>query len=266
MALALVAAYVAFKSQLALAQAADSISDMFSGAALMWAVWQASIPADDDHPLGHNRAEPLAAVVVAVLAGVLGFEVLRAGVVAVATGSRLEMNWLLAVVFAGKVVFRGLVFWLASSRNVRKNPAIAALCVDARNDVLVSGLALIGLLFAWLGLPAVDAWLAIAIGVYVALSGVGLARENVGLLMGEAAPEKRTRELMRVARGVAGVSEVDDLIATWSGSTLHIQVDIAVSGQLSVDEGHRIAHAVEARLMEEEDVSQVIVHVNPARP
>ena len=80
MAIALVGMHIVSGSQLALAQAADSVSDMFAGVVLTWAVKQASQPADAEHPLGHGRAEPLAALAVALLAGVLSVEVLRTAV------------------------------------------------------------------------------------------------------------------------------------------------------------------------------------------
>lgn len=265
LAIALVAVHLIFDSQLALAQAADSISDMFSGVALIWAVRQSSLPADADHPLGHGRAEPLAALVVAVLAGVLAVEVLRTGILAVIEGATPLLDWPLAAVFAAKVGFKAVVTGLATARlKLRHNPALDALRVDARNDVLVSGVALVGLALAYSGLPAIDAWLSIAIGIYVGYAGLNLARENVGLLMGEAAPDERREALVLIVRDVPGVRAVDDLIATWSGTLLLIQVEIAVDREMSVHAAHEIAHVVEARLMEEDDVSQVVVHVGPA--
>lgn len=265
LAVGLVAVHILFDSQLALAQAADSISDMFAGVALAWAVRQASQPADEDHPLGHGRAEPLAALVVAVLAGVLAVEVLRGGVMAVVEGAVPQLDWPLAFVFAAKVVFKIVIVGFAIRQLKRQhNPALDALRVDARNDVLVSCVALLGLGLAYAGLPAVDSWLSIAIGIYVGFSGLGLARENVGLLMGEAAPADRHEELVRIAGSITGVRGVDDLIATWSGTMLLLQVEIAVDPELSVHDAHDIAHLVEERLLEEEDVSQVVVHVGPA--
>lgn len=259
------ASYVVFKSQLALAQAADSFSDMFAGGALAWAVWQAGKPADEGHPLGHDRAEPLAALVVALLAGVLSVEVIRNAVTALVTGHSAELDWPVAAAFASKVVFKATIVGLASrAQTARGNPALDALRIDARNDVLVGLVALVGFGTARWSLPAVDAWLAIATAIYVGVSGVRLARENIGLLLGAAAPRARTESLRAVAENVDGVDGVDELIATWAGPALHVQVDIAVGGQRSVREAHDIAHAVEARLVVEPDVARVVVHVGPS--
>ncbi len=262
---ALVAVHMSTGSELALAQAADSASDTFSGAALAWAVKQASQPADADHPLGHARAEPLAALVVALLAGVLSVEVLRGAIVSLVTHAEAELDWPVAAVFTAKIAFKSaIVAFAGRTLRRRENPALSALRVDARNDVLVGGVSLAGFMLARWRLPAVDAWLAIAIGIYVGLSGVRLARENLRFVMSEAAPASRHDELVRVASNVAGVHGVDLLIATWSGSRLHLYVEIAVDGGLAVRAAHDVAHAVEQRLMDEDDVAHVVVHVNSA--
>ncbi len=265
MAGALVAVYVVSGSLLALAQAADSASDMFGGAALAWAVKEASRPADAEHPLGHARAEPLAALVVALLAGVLSVEVLRGAVVSLFTHARPVLDWPVAAAFAAKLVFKGIVFVLTGRALARRdNPALSALRVDARNDLLVSGLALFGFVLARWQLPEIDSWLAIGIAIYIGLSGVRLGRENLRFVMSEAAPGARHEELMKLAASIEGVRRVDLLIATWSGARLHVYVEIAVDGSMPVHAAHDVAHAVEERLAREEDVARVVVHVNPA--
>lgn len=265
MAVGLVIVYIASGSQLALAQAADSISDMFAGAALAWAVAQASRPPDLDHPLGHGPAEPLAALVVALLAGVLSVEVLRNAIGALLGNAEPRLDWPVAAMFAAKIGFKGVIVVLSGRALARRgNPALAALRVDARNDVLVGGVALVGFALARWRLPAIDAGLAIALALYVGLSGVRLARANVGLVMSEAAPLARKEELMRAAAGVDGVLAIDGLVPTWAGASLHVYVEIAVDGATSVQVAHEIAHRVEARLMRENDVTHVVVHVGPA--
>jgi cation diffusion facilitator family transporter len=262
--LALLAAHVLFRSQLALAQAADSISDMLGGAALAWAVRTSAQPADEDHPRGHHGAEPIAALVVAVLAGVLAVEVLRAAVVALVEGAQPELDGAVAAVFALKVGFKLAIVWLAGAAlRQRANPALDALRVDARNDVLVGSAALLGFGLARAGLPAIDAGLAIAIAIYVGWSGVRLARTNVALLMGASAPAERREKLAAVVRGVEGVRRAEPLTATWHGASLDVYVEIAVDRELSLRAAHEIGHAVERRLAEEEDVARVVVHVEP---
>lgn len=262
---ALFVTHVITGSQLALAQAADSMADTMSGVALVWAVRESAKPPDAGHPLGHARAEPIAALIVAVLAGVLAIEVMRGAIIAIAGGVRPELPWFVAAVFAGKVVFKAAIFTVATrATRTASNPVLGALRVDARNDVLVGLVALVGFALVRAGLPAVDAWLAIVVALYVAYAGMGLARENVALLMGASAPPDRQEELRAIVREVPGVRRVDALLATWSGALLHVHCDVAVERGLSLLEAHAIGHAVEARLLCEDDVSRAVVHVGPS--
>lgn len=263
-AVALFVVHVISGSQLALAQAADSVSDMLSGLALVWAVRESAKPPDEDHPLGHARAEPLAALLVAVLAGVLAIEVIRAAVTAIATGASPELDWVVAAVFAAKVAFKGTIVTLATrASRSGSNPVLDALRVDARNDVLVGLVALAGFALARAGLPAVDAWLAIVVALYVAYAGVRLGRENTALLMAAAAPRERREKLRELACGVSGVRRVDELVVTWSGPCLQVHCEVAVDRSLSLLEAHAIGHAVEECLLREDDVAHAVVHVGP---
>jgi ferrous-iron efflux pump FieF len=265
MAALLVAVYWLFASQLALAQAADSISDLLGGGALLWAVRLGAAPPDEDHPHGHRRAEPIAALVVAVLAGVLSIEVLRAAILALIEGAAPELDVVIAMVFVLKVALKGAILAIAARAvRTRKNPAIDALRVDARNDVLVGSVAVVGFGLARAGMPIADAILAIAVAIYVGVSAIGLARDNIALLIGESAPTERREELEAMVQSIGGVRGVDALVATWFGARLHVHVEIAVDPSLTIADAHEIGHAVEERIAREEDVERAVVHVGPA--
>jgi cation diffusion facilitator family transporter len=249
-------------SQLALAQAADSLSDSLGGLALAWAVRTSAQGADDEHPLGHARAEPIAALVVAVLVGILSIEVLRAALFA---SERPLLDWPVGAVFVGKIAFKSVVFTFCT-RLLRKrpNPALDALRVDARSDVLVCALSLVGVLLARLRWTRLDAALAVAVAVYIAVSGLRLGRENVALLLGTSAATARRDALRARASSVTGVVAVERLVAVYHGNSLHVHVDVLVDRGLSLVAAHQIGHAIEAALEQEPDVSRAVAHVGPA--
>ncbi len=260
----LFAVYFLFRSQLALAQAADSLSDCLGGFVLAWAVRTSAQPADADHPHGHARAEPIAALVVAVLVGMLSVEVFRTSVAALWDGTEHGLDAPVAAVFVVKIVFKTIIAVLATmSLRRRANPALDALRVDARNDVLVGTVSVLGFGLAWAGWPAADPLLAMALAGYVAWSGLRLGRENITLLMGSSAPEPRVRSLEKVAASVPGVERIDLLVATFHGASLHVHAEVAVEPTLSLAAAHAIGHAVEEALAKEDDVTRAVVHVGP---
>lgn len=264
MAAALCGIYFGFHSQLALAQAADSLFDMIGGAGLLWAVHHSQRPADPEHPQGHQQAQPVAALVVAVLAGVLAAEVLRSALGALLTAARPVIDWPVAAIFSSKVLFKLAIVAIAGRLLRRgRNSALSALRMDARNDVLVGSLAIVGLALDRLGLPRIDPLLSIGIAIYIAYAGLRLGRENVSLLLGESASSERQAELLSSARSVEGVCTAYALLAVWHGARLHVQLTATVDTSLSLAAAHAIGHAVEKQLQREPDVGEVIVHIEP---
>ena len=264
LALALLAIYLGFHSQLALAQAADSLFDTIGGGGLLWAIYASLQPADREHPQGHAAAQSVAALVVAVLAGVLAAEVLRSAVAALFGSTKPALEWPVAVVFATKVAFKSAIVLFAGQLLKRqRNAALSALRVDARNDVLVGSLALLGFLFDRLGIPHVDALLAIGLSLYIAYAGLRLGLDNASLLLGESASSERQQQLLAQALLVPGVRAAPTVQAVWRGARLHVQLSIAVDADLPLRAAHDIGHAVEKQLLSAPDVSQVSVHVEP---
>ncbi len=259
----LAACFIIYKSQLALAQAADSLSDVFTSAVLIFSVAVARRPQDHDHPFGHHRAEPLGALVAAVLAGVLAFAVIRSAIESLLGGQQPQLDWPVAAVLGVKLLVKvGIMAACMKRLKHDKSPAIGALFVDARNDTVANSVALAGFFAARYGWPELDAWLAMPAALWIAYSGFRLARENIRLLMGEAPPPERQRELLELARKIEGVRDAHDLRAQFIGTTLQVHVHVKVDAALSVGQGHDIGEAVRKRLESEDDVSHVSVHVD----
>jgi ferrous-iron efflux pump FieF len=248
------------KSELALAQASDSLLDVVGALVLSWAVAVAREPRDPGHPMGHSRAEALGALAIAGLSTLLAFEVAQSAVLALTSGRppRLE-GWLLGAFVTKAVVKTGI--WLRARRGT--TPAYRALSVDARNDVGVGLVAIAGYFGARYGAPALDAWLTLPLAVWIGWAGIGLARENVQLLMGGAPSAERQAELLDLARTIPGVVGAQDLRAQFLGHALSLHVEILVPPRWSVGEGHELAERVRRVLEAEPDVLFASVLIAP---
>jgi len=259
----LLGAYLAYDSQLAFAQFADSLLDMVTAAVLGWTVRLSAKPEDANHHFGHRRAQPVGALVASVLTGVLAAEVVQRAISALMEGSAPEFDPIILGTFAAKVAFK-LVIWLVARRYASKvQPAMKALAIDARNDMLTSSAAIAGFVAARYGATQLDAWLALPLAALIAWSGFQLALDNVRLLMGEAPSEARQREIISLADSVAGVRGLAGLRAHYVGTEMHVHLQIEVDPTLSVGEAHDIGEAVRLRLEAEPDISQCSVHIDP---
>jgi len=249
------------ESQLAMAQAADSLMDAFTATVLIVTLSISAKPEDENHPFGHTRAQPIGALVVAVLAGVLAFEVVRSSIEALVTGDKPTFAIWLVLIFAAKAAFK-LGLYLLARRRGKKSPAFQALAVDARNDVLVSSVAIVGFFAARAGMPTLDAWLALPIAAWILWAGIELARDNIKLLMGEAPPEERQTALLELARMQPGVRTAHDLRAHFLGTKLHVHVHVVVDPTISVKDAHDIGEGVRLAIQGQEDVAHCSVHID----
>jgi cation diffusion facilitator family transporter len=230
---------------------------------LAWVVHLAQTPGDARHPMGHERAEPLGALAIAALAGVLALEVGSSAIGSLLGTNAVVFAWELLWLFVFKAVFKAIIFYLARGG---KGPALSALSVDARNDVIVCLVAIVGYFGAQAGYARLDALLAVPAAAWIAWSGVGLARENIDLLMGIAPPDERQRQLLQIAASVSGVVEAHDLVAHSTGTAYALQIHITVNENLTVRQGRDLGELVRSQLLAQPDVSHCSVHVDPTDP
>ncbi|MCA9705141.1 MAG: cation transporter [Myxococcales bacterium] len=258
--------YLGTGSRLVLAQAADSLADALTGLGLLWALRVAGQPPDEEHPYGHHGAQPIAALVVAMLVGGLALEVSIDAIEALRVGSAPTLSWSVALGLGIKVLIKGVLAALASRREVlRSNAAIRAFRVDALSDVAVGLASIVGFLGARYGeVPSLDAWLALPVALWIGISGLGLARESIALLMGTAPPRAWHERLAAEVSRMPGVWTVAEVKARSFGDGIHAWVEIHVDPSWSVAQGHDLGERVEAHLEGWDQVCDVVVHVDAA--
>ena len=255
--------YVWSRSELALAQAADSLVDVASAVVLALAVRVSRRPGDEGHPFGHRSAEPLAALGVAMLAGILAYQVARDAVATLQAGQHDQVPQWLSLLFLLKAAFRGGIM-LAIRRAPGASPALAALWVDARNDVLLAGVSVFGVIAGKLGYPRADPLLALPMALWIGWSGIELGRGSIGLLMGEAPAPARVEGLRRLAAVQPGIRGVHDLRVRHVGQFLEVHVHVVVDARLTIGEAHDLGESVRMALEREADVERCHVHLDVA--
>lgn len=264
----LIGGYVTTGSMLALAQALDSFADALTSAGLLW-VWNVSSkPADANHHYGYQTAQPIAAVIMATLIGVMALEILWSASAALIRGTSPTLTWFVASMLGLKVLARLLFLGLARRTTaLRHAPAIQAFIVDARSDVVAGSVALLGFAGSMLAeMPSLDAWLALPAAAWIGFSAFRLARENIGLLMGIAPPQSWHDTQVDRLRKLVHVRRVGQMKARTFSDGIHVWVEILVDPALSIAEAHAIGELAEAALRSDASVRDAVVHVDADRP
>lgn len=252
------------------ADGAESVLDIFSSL-LVWAGFRvASRPPDADHPYGHGKAEPLAALAVAVFIFAMAAWVGAHAIREIVTPHRGPHWWTLPLL-AGVVLIK--VWFSRRMKAAGDEAGSTALGIEAQHhwaDAVTSAAAFIGILIALIGgegWEAADDWAALLACVVIVYNGVGMAKKALGDVMDTAVPEHFENEVRAVALAVAGVDALDKVRVRKSGLSHLVDIQIRVDGELTVREGHDIAHAVKDALIAATGlrITDVSVHVEPLK-
>lgn len=243
-----------------LSDALNSTLDVFSYAVLALCIAVQDKAPDLNHPYGHRRAEPLASMLIAVFATLLGFTLLKDGLIAFSNPSKRVGTpvayWVMTAAIVIKLVMVA-AYRVAWKRT--ESLAIKASLLDSRNDILATGVALIGFLVGgkW------DAMAAAGIGLWIIRSGVCMGLDNLGYLMGQAPSPAMLIRLRETALSVPGVHDTNDLLAHYVGDLLHVELHAEVDANASIGEGHRIETEIRQRLEGLPEVGKAFVHLDP---
>lgn len=247
-----------------LGDAAHSGVDALNNTVALLAVRVAAAPPDEDHPYGHGKFETVGALAIVAFLSITCFELVRSAAGRLLGEARPptvepSLFWILG----GAMVVNIAVAW-AESRWGRKH-ASHLLLADARHtaaDVLVTGSVLGGMGLVSLGWERADAWLALAVAVVIARSGLEIVRETVPVLVDERAFDPdRIHDLVTDEDGVKDASEIR---SRGRPGEAFAELTIHVDPASGVREAHRIADRVERLLEEEGGFYGVTVHVEPA--
>ena len=252
-----------------IADGAESLLDVFSST-LVWAGFRvAARPPDADHPYGHGKAEPLAAMGVSlVIFGAAGWIAYHAvhEIVTPHQGPHWFTLPLLAVIVVIKVWFSRR---MAAAGEATGSTALDVEALHHWSDAITSAAAFVGIALALAGgkgWEVADDWAALFACIVIAFNGVWMFNKALGDVMDTAAPGKFENEVRALALAVPGVQELDKVRVRKSGLSHLVDIQVRVDGNLSVRAGHEIAHAVKDALLASAPhaISDVSVHIEPA--
>jgi cation diffusion facilitator family transporter len=251
-----------------IADAAESVLDIFSSV-LVWAGLRvAGRPPDANHPYGHGKAEPLAALAVAIIIFAMTVWLCVHAVREIIT-PHLAPKWWTLPLLAGVI---GVKIWFSRRLQAAGHDAgSTALGVEAMHhwtDAVTSAAAFVGIAIALLGGPgweSADDWAALLACAVIAFNGVTMVSRALGDVMDTAVPKDFENEVRAIALAVAGVRALDKVRMRKSGLSYLVDIQVRVDGDLTVRAGHDIAHAVKDALIASvaHRITDVTVHVEP---
>jgi cation diffusion facilitator family transporter len=249
------------------ADAIESTTDIFASLLVLFGIKYSNRPADENHPYGHGRAEPLITFLVVgfliTSATIIGYE----SITNIQTPHELPKPWTLYILGA-IILWKEYSFRLVMKRSKETNSS--SLKADAwhhRSDALTSIAAFIGIsiaLFLGKGYEAADDWAALFASVFILYNSYLIFRPALGEIMDEHLYDDLVEEIRQVSHQVDGIIDTEKCFIRKAGMKYHVDLHARVDGKITVKEGHDLSHKLKDTLREEiPELGHVLIHIEP---
>jgi cation diffusion facilitator family transporter len=256
-------------SQALIADAVESLADIFSSIIVWRGLVVAETPADEDHPYGHGKAEPLAAAIVSTMlllaAGWIAYESLQG----INEPRRAPSPWTLIVLVMVIVVKETLFRFVLRESEMVSSSAVQTDAWHHRSDAATSAAAFIGITISLVGgkgYEHADNWAALVAACVIGFNGWRLLRPAFNELMDRAPDRELIEHIRAVAKTIPGVAGVEKTHVRKMGYQFFVDMHIEVDPQMTVENSHRIGHEVKNKVREQMPaVRDVLIHIEPVK-
>jgi cation diffusion facilitator family transporter len=243
----------------------ESLSDVVSSSVVYFGLRLAIKPPDQEHPYGHGKAEPIAAVVVSLALIAAAILIGVESIVKIQTPHPLPEAytlWVLLAVVSVKVL---LSRYVSSVGEGIDSTAVRTDAWHHLSDAITSGFVFIGISIAlWTKNAAADDWAALYASGVILFNALRQVRTPFSELLDAAPGPQIEKEVRSAASGVPGVIGLEKCFVRKVGFRYYVDLHVVVNGDFTVRQGPNIAHNVEdAVLQKAPSISHVLVHIEP---
>lgn len=250
-----------------IADAIESTTDIFASFLVLFGIKYSNRPADENHPYGHGRAEPLITFLV------VGFLITSATIIAyesiinIGTPHDLPKSWTL-IVLAIIICWKEYSFQMVMKKSIITNSS--SLKADAwhhRSDAITSIAAFIGISIALVlgkGYESADDWAALFASFFIIYNSYLIFRPALGEIMDEHRYDDLVENIRIESLKVDGIIGTEKCFIRKAGMKYHVDLHAIVDATISVKEGHDLAHKLKDTLRSKIlELGHVLIHIEP---
>ena len=225
-------------------------------------------PADEEHPLGHGRAEAISGLIIVLFLTMVAYEIMTGAIEKILNPALIRTPDIYAALMAifGIFVNYSISEYIINLGRTIKSPAIVADGKHQKTDIFSSIAVLVGVVASNMGYPILDPIVGFIIGILILKTAYEIGKENIDNIMGKVPSEKFVNKIKRIAnKSSPHAHNAHNIKVDYLGSyaivTLHIEMD----GNLTLEESHEIVHLVQNNIIKKmPEVKYVNVHACPA--
>ncbi len=252
------------KSQAMIADSVNSAGDIFASLMTFIGNRIASTPNDEDHNLGHGKAEYIFSMFISIAMILVSAKLLFDSIMALILRSNLQFSWFLVIVCIITIIIKiSLYFYALKAYQKHHSILLEANMKDHRNDCIVTTFTLISILLTLLRIYWFDSIVGIGISIWICYTGVTIFMESYNILMDVSVDDKTKDLILDIAHCYKEIEKIDTIVSTPVGDRYLVFITIGVDGNMSTFESHELADNLERSVNELEKIYKTVVHVEP---
>jgi len=253
------------RSQAMIADAFNSAGDIFSSLMTYVGNKIASKPSDDDHNLGHGKAEYIFSMLISLVMIIMSLKIFWDSCLSIIyKDSYTFSSWLIVVCIITILVKLLLFIYTHKMSKNFNNLLIKANSYDHRNDCIITFFNLLSCLLVLKNIYWVDGIVGIGISIWILFTSLKIFKDSYDVLMDKSISDETKDKVLEIIKQHDEIKSIRHFNSTPVGYRYQISFTIFVDGNLSTFESHKIADDLEKEINSKiEDIYLTVIHVNP---
>lgn len=252
-------------SQSMIADALNSIGDVFSSLMSYIGNKIARTPRDEDHDLGHGKAEYIYSLIISEVIILVGLNTIYKSIISIYKNEVLTPNIFLIIVCIITIITKlGLYLYTNKLYKKYNNILLEASSKDHISDIFITVSNLIAIILSFMNVLYIDGIIGILICIWLIKNGVELFIKSYNVLMDKTMDLNTKDKVLNIVKKYKDIKKIQHFNTTPVGYQYQISLTIFVDGNMKTIKSHEIADKLEKEIIENiEEVYLAVIHVNP---
>jgi cation diffusion facilitator family transporter len=247
-------------------EGAHTLSDVATSVIALIGFRAGQKPADEEHPLGHGRAEAICGLIIVLFLAMVSYEIITGAIAKLMHPELITVPDTLAAIMAifGIFVNFSISEYIINVGKKIKSPAIVADGKHQRTDIFSSIAILIGVVISNIGYPILDPIIGFVIGLIILKTAYEIGKENIDNIMGKVPSHDIENRVRRIANRTPNAQGAHNIKVDYLGSYATVYLHVQMDGDLTLNETHAVVHQIENSILKNiPEVKYVMVHACP---
>lgn len=264
--LLVIKAFIGFAthSQAMIADSFNSASDILASLMTFIGNKISSEPKDDTHNFGHGKAEYIFSLFISITMIIVSCKLFIDSILTLVNHSKFEFSWILVIVCIITIITKFILYrYTKKLYKEYDNILLKSNFQDHRNDCVITTFTLISILLGLANIYWVDGAVGIGISIWIFISGFEIFVESYNVLMDVSLDEETKKIIMKHVKEHPEIKNCYNLYSTPIGYKYFVVFTIAVDGNMTTYNSHKLANHLEKDIESLDKIDKVVIHVHP---